>query len=181
MAYFAEGPSPNGVFGLSDYTTGGMAEAPATPQADSIQRIVGRAMALVVVSERYGERLSAEQKRRISCWLPKLIMPGGDDRFITAQSILDFRNMTWRPAPSYSSAKQWLLPEYAIRRGIIAPDATIVRTLRQIDEMIIDGRHKINQEYAIQGGAVHVRVRQIRDWVAAREADPKSIYSCYRG
>jgi hypothetical protein len=181
MAYFAEGPYPGAVHGFAGSTVGVMSEAPSpAARPDSIERIVRRGFELLKTPERFGERLSDEQKRRIGCWLLRLLWKGGDDRFITAQSILDFRNLSYKQTPSYSNAKQWLLPEYAIRRGIVAPDPTILRTLRQIDEAIIQGRQKINQEYAIQGGAVHVRVRTIRDWIAARQRDRLSIYNCYQ-
>jgi hypothetical protein len=110
-----------------------------------------------------------------------LLQSGSDDRFITAQGVLDFRNFTYKAQPDFSSAKQWLLPAYAQRTGKILSDSEILRNLVQIDEMIINGRHKINQEFALMGGAVHVRVRWLRDWVAARQQDRISIYHCFRG
>lgn len=151
------------------------------PEPDSINRIMLRGLELLKQPERLGVHLSHIQRHRINCWLMTILQSGSDDRFITAQSVLDFRNFTYKAQPDFSSAKQWLLPAYTQRIGKILSDNAILRELVRIDEAIIDGRQKINQEFAQQMGVVHVRVRMLRNWVAARQQDRLSIYHCFRG
>src|SRR5262245_66623015 len=125
------------------YGVGDLAQAPSTAVGDSIERIVRRGFELIKQPEQFGIRLSAWQRERIGCWLLRLLWLNGDDRFISAQAVLDFRNLTYKQQPDFSSARQWLLPAHTQRTGRILSDPEILRSLVLIDQMIIDGRHKI--------------------------------------
>jgi hypothetical protein len=92
--------------------------------------------------------------------------------------VLDHANRLY-DQPYYASAKQWLLPEFAVRAGGEVPDQRIWQTLIRIDDDIIQGRGKINYYYATHGAATPVRVQRMRDWVANQEGSERSIYWCY--
>jgi len=83
-------------------------------------------------------------------------------------------------APYYANATQWLLPEFAVKSRKTTPDDIIWRTLVKIDDDIIQGRAKINYFYDTHGAATPIRIQRLRDWVAAQQNNPRSIYSCYR-
>jgi hypothetical protein len=148
------------------------------PKSDTLERLVRRGIELVPQAARFGVPLSKHQQFRISCWLPMLLRPDTDDRFIMNQSALDFKNSGGREM-SFSRARQWLLPEQHVRQGYIAGDRQLLQMLLRIDEAISDGREYINDEYAQRGVAVDIRLQQVRSWMANRERDPRSIYNCY--
>jgi outer membrane protein OmpA-like peptidoglycan-associated protein len=149
---------------------------PRTP--DTIQRICARGLELVKQQDQFGIRISVHQQKRIRCFLSRLCQPGFDDRYLTAQGVLDYNNQVYAQ-PYYATAKQWLLPDFAVRAGGPRPDQDIWRTLVRIDDDIIQGRGKINYYYATHGAATPRRVQQLRDWVANRENTQNSIYWCY--
>jgi hypothetical protein len=146
---------------------------------DTIDRICKRGLELIQTLDRFGVRISVHQQGRIRCFLSKLCQPGFDDRYLTAQGVLDYNNQVAYPQPYYASAKQWLLPNFAVRAGGPRSDEDIWKTLIRVDDDIIQGRGKINYFYATHGAATPVRVRQLRDWVADRERTASSIYWCY--
>ena len=139
-----------------------------------VKKLVRRSIGLIK-SPKGRAFLGKHPSRRLGCMLLRLLWPEGDDRFITAQSVLDYMNTSYRRSPSISNAKQWL----QFHPGV--SDERLLQRLQTIDRMIIEGRHKVNQLHAQHGRSVHVRVRQIRGWIAARQRNRKSIYHCYRG
>ncbi len=143
------------------------------PQPLPLPPIVRRAIGLL--NDPVAAALSRHQRQRIGCMLWRVLWRGGDDRFITAQGVLSYRNLTYRRSPGFGRVSQWL------RTSRQMSDRELLRRVKNIDELILDGRHKINQLFAQMGSTVHVRVRELRDWVAARQRDRKSIYYCYRG
>ena len=147
---------------------------PIRGRRPNLKKLVRRSIGLVN-SPKGKAFLGKHPSRRLGCMLLRLLWPGGDDRFITAQSVLDYMNLSYRRAPSFSSAKQWLQFSASVS------DERLLQRLQTIDRMIIEGRHKVNQLHAQHGSTVHVRVRQIRSWIAARQRNRKSIYHCYRG
>jgi hypothetical protein len=147
--------------------------------ADTVDRIVKRALELLPDAAAQGVPLTPHKLSRIRCWLQMLRNPGTDDRFLTGQSMLEYKNFNGRQPPSYSNIRQWLLPAYSIQKRIVASDRAILQTLRSIDNNITDGKDWINQEFGTQQGAVHVTLQALRDWVDDRERDTKSIYNCY--
>lgn len=142
---------------------------------DTLERIVRRSRDLVREREHFGLRISGHQQARIRCWLQRAGSSSFDDRIITAQGVLDYMN---RNRLYFARAEKWLLPDHAVRRRVRRTDEQIWRSLAQIDEMVIAGRHKINFYYS-HGAATPHAVRRLRGWVAGREADPRSIYHCY--
>lgn len=147
--------------------------------ADTVDRIVNRALQLLPDAARQGVPLSSHQVSRIRCWLQMLRNAGTDDRFLTGQSMLDYKNSNGREPISYSNIRQWLLPPYSIQRRIVATDSGILRSLKSIDDQIMSGRDWINQEFGTQGGAVHNTVQTMRVWLDERERNTNSIYNCY--
>jgi outer membrane protein OmpA-like peptidoglycan-associated protein len=148
------------------------------PRPDTIERICRRGLELVQQQDQFGIRITVHQQQRIRCFLSRLCQAGFDDRYLTAQGVLDYNNQVYSQ-PYYASAKQWLLPAFAVRAGGLRPDRDIWQTLIRIDDDIIQGRHKINYFYATHGAATPIRVRELRDWVANREGTRDSIYWCY--
>ena len=154
-------------------------EAPITPR-EHIDRIIKRGLELIHKTDQFGIRISPHQQGRIRCILQTLSRPPFDDRFLTAQGVLDYMNMTHMTEPYYGNATQWLLPQFQVRSGKITTDDTIWRTLVRIDEEIIQGRGKINYYFDTHGAATPIRIRRLRDWVAKQQNDDRSIYRCYR-
>lgn len=165
--------------GLDDHSGRHFGQPATVVAPDTIGRIVGRAAQLIPQADRLGVRMSKHQKSRIACWTALLLKPEADDRFVTGQTVLDYRNDRSQRLPTFSRATQWLLPEFNVRRGIILTDVQILQQLVRIDELIIQGRSKINSEFAQMGAAVDVRVQELRSWMADRERNPTSIYHCY--
>jgi hypothetical protein len=93
--------------------------------------------------------------------------------------MLDYKNSRGRAPIGYSNIRQWLLPPYDLQKRIVATDNTILRSVKNIDAQIIDGRQWINREFGTQGGAVHITVQKLRDWLDEREHNTKSIYTRY--
>jgi hypothetical protein len=147
--------------------------------ADTVDRIVNRALQLLPDAARQGVPLSSNQVSRIRCWLQMLRNAGTDDRFLTGQSMLDYKNSNGRQPVSYSNIRQWLLPPFSVQKRIVATDSAILRSVKSIDEQIIQGRNWINQEFGTQGGAVHDTVQTMRQWLDERERNTSSIYNCY--
>jgi hypothetical protein len=147
--------------------------------ADTVDRIVKRALEVLPDAGRLGVPLSSHQVSRIRCWLQMLRNTGTDDRFLTGQSMLDYKNANGRNPFNYSNIRQWMLPAEHIRRRIVATDSAILRNLKSIDEQIIQGREWINREFGTQGGAVHVTVQTMRQWLDDLEHNTSSIYNCY--
>jgi hypothetical protein len=147
--------------------------------ADTIDRIVKRALELLPDAARQGVPLSSNQVSRIRCWLQMLRNAGTDDRFLHGQNMLDYKNANGRQPFIYSNIRQWLMPEFNVRRRIIASDREILNTLKSIDQRIIEGREWINREFGTQGGAVHFTVQRMRQWVDDLEHNTNSIYNCY--
>jgi hypothetical protein len=148
---------------------------------DTIERIVRRGLELVQRLDQFGIRITVHQQQRIRCILLRLSRPGFDDRYLTAQGVLDYNNQNVGAAqPYYANATQWLLPEFAIRSRRTTPDDVIWRTLVKIDDDIIQGRAKINYYYDTHGAATPIRIQRLRDWVAQQQDDARSIYQCYR-
>jgi len=145
---------------------------------DTIERICRRGLELAQQREHFGTRISTHQQHRIRCFLARLCQPGFDDRYLTAQGVLDYNNRLYSQ-PYYANAKQWLLPAFAIRTGGMRSDQDIWRTLIKIDDDIIQGRGKINYFYATHGAATPMAVRRLRDWVANQENNSRTIYWCY--
>jgi hypothetical protein len=151
--------------------------APCRP--DTVDRIVRSALQLLPSASQHGITLSANQTRRIRCWLQKLATAGADDRFLTGQSMLDFKNSNGRQPMTFSNVRQWLLPQFNIQKCIIATDRDVVRAVQRIDQQIIDGRAWINREVHTQGAALHHTVSTMMRWMNDRERDANSIYHCY--
>ena len=146
---------------------------------DTIERIVRRGLELVQRLDQFGIRISVHQQKRIRCILQRLSLPGFDDRYLTAQGVLDYYNDVTRTQPYYANATQWLLPDFAVKSGRTTSDEVIWRTLVRIDDEIIQGRAKINYYYATHGAATPIRIQRLRDWVAQQQDDDRSIYRCY--
>jgi len=147
---------------------------------DTIERIIKRGQDLIQQTDHFGIRITKYQQERIRCILMRLSQPPFDDRYLTGQGVLDYNNMTYMTAPYYANATQWLLPEFAVKSRKTTPDDIIWRTLVKIDDDIIQGRAKINYFYDTHGAATPIRIQRLRDWVAAQQNNPRSIYSCYR-
>lgn len=154
-------------------------DGPITPR-ETIDRIIKRGLDLIQKTDQFGTRISPHQQARIRCILQTLSRPPFDDRFLTAQGVLDYMNTTHMTGPYYGNATQWLLPEFQVRSGKITTDETIWRTLVRIDEEIIQGRAKINYYFDTHGAATPIRIQRMRDWVAKQQSDNRSIYRCYR-
>ena len=107
-----------------------------------------------------------------------LCQAGFDDRYLTGQGVLDYTNRLY-PQPYYASAKQWLLPDFAVRAGGPRSDQDIWETLVRIDYDIFQGRHTINRYYYTHGAATPIGIQRLRDWVATQEDNRNSIYWCY--
>lgn len=146
---------------------------------DNIERIIKRGLELTQQLEQFGTRITKYRQQRIRCILLRFSQPGFDDRYLTAQGLLDYQNRVY-DKPYFANATQWLLPESILRAEEKSTDADIWRTLIHIDQEIIDGRLLINQIYATQGAATSIRVQQMRDWVDKQENNPSSIYRCYK-
>jgi hypothetical protein len=147
--------------------------------ADTVDRIVNRALQILPDAARLGVPLAPHQVSRIRCWLQMLRNAGTDDRFLTGQSMLDHKNSNGREPINYSNIRQWLLPPFSIQKRIVASDTAILRSLKSIDEQIIQAREWINREFATQGEAVHHTVQTIRKWLDDQERNTNSIYNCY--
>jgi outer membrane protein OmpA-like peptidoglycan-associated protein len=145
---------------------------------DTIERICRRGTELIQSLDRFGSRITRHQQQRIRCFISRLCQQGFDDRYLTAQGVLDYTNRVYSQ-PYYASAKQWLLPDFIVKSGQQRSDQDIWQTLIRIDDDIIQGRAKINYFYHTHGAATPVRVQQLRDWVAQQERSNRSIYLCY--
>lgn len=146
---------------------------------DNIERIVKRGLELTQQLEQFGTRITKYQQQRIRCILLRLSQPGFDDRYLTAQGLLDYQNRVY-DQPYFGNATQWLLPDFILKAKEKRTDADIWRTLIHIDQEIISGRALINEIYATHGEATPPRVRQMRDWVDNQQNDNRSIYRCYK-
>ncbi len=149
---------------------------------DTIPRIVRRGLELIKRPDQCGLRITRYQQQRMQCILTRLSQPGVDDRYLTGQGILDFMNLRhlYPNEPYYARATQWLLPDFVVRSRKKRTDREICNTLVRIDQDIIDGRHLINRYYATHGAATPARIQRLRDWVARKQNDDRSIYSCYK-
>jgi outer membrane protein OmpA-like peptidoglycan-associated protein len=145
---------------------------------DTMDRICKRGLELIQQREHFGTRVGTHAQKCIRWWLKRLCQSGFDDRYLTGQGVLDYNNKVADP-PYYASAKQWLLPAFAVRAGGKRSDKDIWQTLIRIDDDIRQGYHTINRFYHTHGAATPVRVQRLRDWVAGQEKNDQTIYWCY--
>jgi hypothetical protein len=147
---------------------------------DSIGRIVGRGFELIQNPDQFGIKITTYQQQRIRCILGLLRKPDTDDRFLTYQSVLDWTNNLVEN-PYFSSAKEWLLPQYEIKSGHQVTDQEIRhRLVVNIDWQIIYCRDQVKRRYAQQGEATPRKVQLANTWMANQQNNPRSIYWCYR-
>jgi len=161
---------------------GWLGEPPTTAPAqgpDTMERICRSARELIQGTDHFGMRITVHQQNRIRCIVAGVCQPDFDDRYLTGQGVLDYNNGLYSE-PYYARARQWLLPEFAVRAGTLRPDQDLWRTLIRIDDDIIQGRGKINYYYHTHGEATPIRIRRLRDWVARQQDNRRSIYWCYR-
>ena len=152
-------------------------DVPEKINAVSLKQVRQRAFKLLKEQKRVGVILSPEQTRRIGCFMLRMGWRGVDDRYVTAQMVLTYYNQG-KPDIRFIRLKDVLMRSRLF--GARVSDKSFLRLLKEIDEEIIRGRHKVNQLFAQQGKAVSHGVQWLKDWIAGREKDRLSIYRCYR-
>ena len=145
----------------------------------SLKQIVDRALRLLPRAK----SLSSEQKKRIKCFLKKLLDPKIDDSYVSIAKWESGDVYLWKKRSIKFFKNHYLSYLRKTIRGFSrGSDRRFVFGLMHLDEQIFLGIYKARRlELPVGGGSsVSPGNRQIHDWIARQQRNKKSIYYCYR-
>jgi Putative peptidoglycan binding domain len=151
-------------------------------QSVLLRNVVARGRTVLQQQQRIGYALHPEATRRLQCLLRMILEPRTDDRYINGLSF-DFQTVNQR----LSAAQFAVLISHVradLSRGDFAPgrsDRQILIGLELLDRRIFYGVAFLNRHVATSGAASEPGKVQMKDWMAARQRDRNSVYSCYGG
>lgn len=127
-------------------------------------------------------RQQDEPTRRLLCLLRMITEPNVDDRYIPfgflVQSVIQrlspqqFNVLIRRLKSDLTDPTQF---------GPTLNDSEFIAALKRLDGVIFMTMGYLRRHVATHGGMSNPGKVQIKDWIAGRQRDRNSIYSCYGG